>query len=299
MIATMPTHKFWREVRDYLMITLGLVCYASGWAFFLLPYQITAGGFSGISAIIYYVSGIGMEVSFFVINAAMLLVALKVLGLKFCLKTIYAVCALTFRLWLLQLPMHNESGEFLRLAGEGQEFLATVIGSALLGVGLAIVFLHNGSTGGTDIIAMIVNKYRDVTLGRMMMLCDVVIISSCYFIFADWRRVIFGFITLGVMGFVLDYVVNSARRSVQFFIITKHWDEICREVNTKVDRGTTVIDGTGWYSGKGVKIVFILAKQSQSVSIFRLIKEIDPDAFVSQSNVIGVYGEGFDKIKGK
>ena len=177
--------------------------------------------------------------------------------------------------------------------------MACMIGAVMCGAGLGIVFNCNGSTGGTDIIAAIIHKYKDVTLGRMVMLCDVIIISSCYFVFHDWRRVIFGFVTLFVIGFVLDYIVNSARQSVQFFIISDKYEEIAKHIQVYPHRGATVINASGFYTGKEIKMLFVLAKKRESTIIFRLIKDIDPNAFVSQSAVIGVYGEGFDRIKVK
>ena len=165
--------------------------------------------------------------------------------------------------------------------------------------GLGIVFNCNGSTGGTDIIAAIIHKYKDVTLGRMVMACDFIIISSCYVVFHDWRRVIFGFVTLFVIGFVLDYIVNSARQSVQFFIFSKEYEKIADRITKETHRGVTVLDGIGWYSKHNVKVLVVLAYKRQSVEIFRMVKDIDPNAFISQSSVIGVYGEGFDRLKVK
>ena len=298
--------KLGRESRDYLAITFGLICYSIGWAAFMLPYQITTGGVTGIAAIIYYATGIEIQVSYFVINAIFLGFALKILGPKFSIKTVFAMFMLTFLLWLFQLLVNNyvevpdmtADGKPL-LLGPGQDFMACIIGAAMCGVGLGIVFNYNGSTGGTDIIAAIVNKYKDVTLGRMIMICDVFIISSCYFIFHDWRRVIFGFVTLFIIGVVLDWIINSARQSVQFFIFSKKYDEIADRIIKDADRGVTVLDGTGWYSKANVKVLVVLAKKRQSLDIFRLVKRIDPNAFISQSSVIGVYGEGFEKLKVK
>ena len=298
--------KLGRESRDYLAITFGLICYSIGWAAFMLPYQITTGGVTGIAAIIYYATGIEIQVSYFVINAIFLGFALKILGPKFSIKTVFAIFMLTFLLWLFQLLVNNyvevpdmtADGKPL-LLGPGQDFMACIIGAAMCGVGLGIVFNYNGSTGGTDIIAAIVNKYKDVTLGRMIMICDVFIISSCYFIFHDWRRVIFGFVTLFIIGVVLDWIINSARQSVQFFIFSKKYDEIADRIIKDADRGVTVLDGTGWYSKANVKVLVVLAKKRQSLDIFRLVKRIDPNAFISQSSVIGVYGEGFEKLKVK
>ena len=273
-----------REVKDYIYITLGLISYSLGWAAFLLPYQITTGGTTGIGAIIYYATGFPIQWSYFIINAVLL----------------------TFLLWLFQLIVNNyvvapdmtPDGKPL-LLGAGQDFMACIIGAAMCGVGLGITFNYNGSTGGTDIIAAVVNKYRDVSLGRMIMICDVFIIGSCYFIFHDWRRVIFGFVTLFIIGVVLDWIINSARQSVQFFIFSKKYDEIADHIIRDTNRGVTILDGTGWYSKNNVKVLVVLAKKRQSLEIFRLVKRIDPNAFISQSSVIGVYGEGFDKLKVK
>jgi len=288
--------KLGRESRDYLAITFGLICYSIGWAAFMLPYQITTGGVTGIAAIIYYATGIEIQVSYFVINAIFLGFALKILGPKFSIKTIFAIFMLTFLLWFFQMILKDESGNLPQLLGPGQDFMACVIGAGLLGFGIGIVFCNNGSTGGTDIIAWIINKYKDVTLGRMMMICDMIIITSSYFVLKDWEKVVYGFVTLYVCSFVLDQIVNSARQSVQFFIISKKYQEIGKEINA-LHRGVTVIDATGLYTGQEQKMMFVLAKKRQSTTIFRIINDIDPTAFVSQSAVIGVYGEGFDHFK--
>lgn len=295
-----------REVKDYIYITLGLISYSLGWAAFLLPYQITTGGTTGIGAIIYYSTGFPIQWSYFIINAFLMTFAIRILGPKFSIKTTYAIFTLTLLLWLFQLLINNylkvpdmtPDGKPL-LLGAGQDFMACIIGAAMCGIGLGITFNYNGSTGGTDIIAAIVNKYKDVTLGRMIMICDLFIISSCYFVFHDWRRVIFGFVTLFIIGVVLDWIINSARQSVQFLIFSQKYDEIADRIIKETHRGVTVLNGTGWYSKSDAKVLVVLAKKRQSLDIFRLVKSIDPNAFISQSSVIGVYGEGFDKLKVK
>lgn len=286
-----------REFRDYLFITLGLISYSLGWAAFLIPYQITTGGTTGISAIIYYATGFPLQWSYFLINVVLMVPALRILGPKFSIKTTYAICALTFFLWFFQLIIVDDLNQPLLLLGVGQDFMACIIGAIMCGLGLGIVFNNNGSTGGTDIIAAIVNKYKDVTLGRMIMYCDIIIISSCYFIFHDWRRVIFAFVTLFIISFVLDWIINSSRQSVQFLIFSKEHEKIADRISVDTHRGVTVISGVGWYSKQDVKVLVILAKKSQSLEIFRLVKDADPNAFISQSSVIGVYGEGFDQLK--
>ena len=291
--------KIGRELKDYVAITLGIICYSFGWVAFMLPYQISTGGVTGISALIYYITGIEIQVSYFVINAIFMVFALKILGPKFCLKTLYAIPVLTFFLWLFQVIMKDDAGNLPLLLGPGQEFMACVVGASLLGFGIGFVFIYNGSTGGTDILAWIVNKYKDVSLGRLVMYGDIIIISSCYFVFHDWKRVLFVFCVLFVMSVVIDYVVNSNRQSVQFLIFSKKHEEIAEVITRELHRGVTLLDGTGWYSKQSIKVVVVLAKKNQSTDIFRMVRDIDENAFISQSNVVGVYGEGFDKIKVK
>ena len=279
-----------RELRDYLMIALGMVLYGIGWTVFLLPNDITTGGVPGIASIVYFATGFPVQYTYFAINFLLLLLALRVLGWKFSVKTIFAVFTLTFFLSIIQ-----KLTEGVVLLHD-QPFMACVICASFCGSGIGIAFSNNGSTGGTDIIAAVINKYRDITLGRVMLICDLIIISSSYFVLKDWEKVVYGYVTLYICSFVLDQVVNSARQSVQFFIISKKYQEIGKEINA-LHRGVTVIDATGLYTGQEQKMMFVLAKKRQSTTIFRIINDIDPTAFVSQSAVIGVYGEGFDHFK--
>lgn len=293
-IVNVPTKQsLIRETRDYLMIALGLILYGIGWTVFLLPNDITTGGVPGIASIVYFTTGFPVQYTYFSINLILLLLSIRILGWKFSIKTVFAVFTLTFFLSIIQ---RLASGVVLL---HDQPFMACVIGASLCGGGIGIAFSSNGSTGGTDIIAAIINKYRDITLGRVMLICDLIIISSSYFVLKDWEKVVYGYVTLYICSFVLDQVVNSARQSVQFFIISEKYDEIARHINVYPHRGATVINASGFYSGKEQKMLFVLAKKRESTIIFRLIKDIDPNAFVSQSAVIGVYGEGFDRIKVK
>lgn len=282
-----------REMRDYLMIALGMVLYGIGWTVFLLPNDITTGGVPGIASIVYFATGFPVQYTYLAINGLLLLLSLKFLGLKFSIKTIFAVFVLTFFLSLIQKLTDGIS------MLHDQPFMACVLGASFCGSGIGIALSANGSTGGTDIIAAIINKYKDITLGRVILICDLIIITSSYFVLHDWEKVVYGFVTLYVSSFVLDQIVNSARQSVQFFIISQKYEEIGHRINIDMHRGVTVIDGTGHFTGTGVKMMFVLAKKRESTTIFRLINDIDPEAFISQSAVIGVYGEGFDQLKVK
>jgi len=293
-----------KEVGDYVGITLGLLLYTFGFTFFLMPYEIVTGGVSGIGAIVYYATRFPINYTYFLINGLLLIVGLKILGWKFLTKTIYAILVLTLLLGLAQqiIPRDAE-GNFVRILGDGQEFMSLVIGCMMTGTALAVVFLNNGSTGGTDIIAASVNKFRNVSLGTVLTFVDLVIIGSCLFIpqFGETldriHKIVFGFCTMVIENFMLDYVMNRRRQSVQFFIFSAKWQEIANALGTKLDHGVTILDGHGWYTGHERKVICLLARKSESTYIFRLIKLIDPNAFVSQSAVIGVYGEGFDEMK--
>lgn len=283
-----------REARDYMMITVAMLSYCIGWSVFLLPNNITTGGVPGISSILEWSPmHIPAQLSYFVINAVLLVMALRILGWKFCVKTVYAVIVLT-----VSLSLTREHTASLHLLHD-QPFMAAVLGAVFCGTGVGLGLSSNGSTGGTDIVAAIVNKYRDISLGRIILICDLIIISSSYFVLKDWERVIYGYVVLYISAFCVDQVVNSLRRSVQFFIISDKYKEIGSRINLDPHRGCTVIDAHGFYSGKEVKMLFVLAKQNESAKIFELINAIDPEAFVSQSAVIGVYGEGFDRFKVK
>jgi uncharacterized membrane-anchored protein YitT (DUF2179 family) len=303
---TLETKIIWNEFKDYFFITLGLLLYTIAFTVFLMPYQIVAGGVTGLSAIIYYATGFHLENTYIIINMILLVVALKVLGFKFMVKTIYAIFALYFMLMFAQAIMPTQdNGLPIKLLGEGQDFMSMIIGCVITGIALATVFLHNGSTGGTDIIAASVNKYHNVSLGSVLITVDFCIIGSCMFFpqFGDYieraHKVMFGFCVMALENFVLDYVMNARRQSVQFMIFSEKWQEIANAIGTEMNHGVTILDGHGWYTGRKMKVLCILAKKNESVNMFRLIKMIDPNAFVSQSSVIGVYGEGFDEMKVK
>lgn len=297
----------WNEVKDYMFITFGLFLYTVAFTVFLMPYQIVAGGVTGLSAIIYYATGFHLENTYIIINGILLVVALKILGWKFLMKTIFAIFTLYFMLMFAQeIIPKQENGLPFKLMGEGQDFMSMIIGCMITGIALATVFMNNGSTGGTDIIAASVNKYHpNVSLGNVLISVDFCIIGSCMFypqfgtLLERSHKVMFGFCVMAMENYVLDYVMNARRQSVQFMIFTQKWQEIANAIGTQMNHGVTILDGHGWYTGQDIKVLCILAKKRESINIFRLIKMIDPNAFVSQSSVIGVYGEGFDEMKVK
>ena len=293
------------EIKDYFYITLGLLMYTFGFTVFLLPYEIVTGGIAGIGAIVFYATGFPVQYTFFIINALLIVGTIKILGWKFLTKTIYATFMLTFMLEMAQQVVMMPDGHFYKLLGEGNDFMSLVIGCMITGTALAVVFLNNGSTGGTDIVAAVLNKYHNITLGRALIVIDICIIGSCLFIpsFGDVRMrcqmVVFGICTMVIECLMLDYVMYWQRQSVQFVIFSKKYQDIAYAIAKQTDHTMTILDGHGWWTGKATKVICLLAKKNESGRIFRIVKTIDPNAFVSQSSVIGVYGEGFDSIKVK
>lgn len=288
------TKDTWISIREYIFIAFGLLMYSAAWKGFLLPHLITGGGVTGIGAILFYATGIPIFATYFAINFVLLVIAIRTVGLAFSLRTIYGVGVLTVFFAILPQAV---PGTFV---GAEDNFMACVIGGLLSGAGIGIVFLANGSSGGTDIIAKVVNKYRNITLGRVLLYCDVLIICSSYFFdFGSLEKIVYGLTTMAISTIAVDMVISGVRQSVQFFIFSKEYEQIATKINSEVHRGVTILDGMGWYSKEPVKVVTVVARKNESIKIFRIVKDIDPNAFISQSSVIGVYGKGFDVIKAK
>lgn len=288
------TKKTWISIREYVMITLGLFLYAMAWKGLLIPHQITGGGVTGVGALVFYATGIPISLTYLSINALLLVTAFKIVGWQFSFRTLIGVGILT--LFLTVIP-EFPPGTFIH---ENESFMACVLGGLIMGGGIGLIFLNNGSSGGTDIVAKVINKYRNITLGRALLYTDVLIISSSYFLeFGSIEKIVYGLTTLTISTVAVDMVINGVRQSVQFFIFSKKHDEIANRINTEMHRGVTILEGTGWYSQEPMKVVTVVVRKNESISIFRIVKEVDANAFISQASVIGVYGEGFDMIKSK
>ena len=233
-------------------------------------------------------------------NVLLILLGLKVMGWRYSLKTVVAIFIISFLINIFQQAITTVDAQghehLLHIVGN-QKFMACVIGALMEGLGLALVFLSGGSTGGIDIIASSINKYWNISLGRLMLCIDLAIIGSSYFVFRNLETMVVGYLTMLMSMFFLDYVTNGLRQSVQFIIVSDKYEEIATQVNNKIERGVTVLYGEGFYSKEKRHVLLILAKKIESRALFALIRQIDPKAFVSMGNVEGVFGEGFDKIK--
>lgn len=285
--------KLRHQYKDMFFITLGILMYAFGYTAFILPEHVVMGGVAGISALLFYAFKLPPGITIWVLNLTMLVIAYRALSKQFVVRTVIGVTILSALVGVLQ-PFFEQ---FPVITPGEDKFMHVLIGGALGGAGLGIVFSHNGSTGGTDIIVALLNKYTRMSFGRAMQTCDICIICSSYFLFHSLETIVYGVAFTLIASFVCDYVINGTRQTVQFIIISKKYDVIADTINNSVHRGVTLIKGTGWYSKSDVQILIVLARKYESQDVFNLIKRIDPMAMVSQSFCQGVFGSGFDKIK--
>ncbi len=283
--------KLWRSAKDYFFITLGMAIYAFGFCGFILPEKVVIGGLAGIGTIVYFLTHIPVGLTSLVLNLMLLAIAYRIVGRQFVLGTIYGAVMISVFMTIFQ-PLLADGFTH-------EPFLNIVIGGMCAGLGVGLAFTHNGSSGGTDIIAAMVSKYTNVTVGRTMLYVDVFIISSSYLITGEIEKVVFGFIVLFLCSYVADLIINTNRQAVQFTIFSTQWERIATAINNDAHRGCTVMTGMGWYSKHEVKILMVMCRKIEAVTIARIIKSIDPNAFCTQANVNGVYGQGFAELKVK
>lgn len=282
-----------QELRSLFFITFGILIYSIGYTAFILPEKVVMGGVAGLSALLYYAFDFPPAISIWLINFLLLAIAFGALSKQFTVRTIIGVTIMSVLIGLFQ-PFF--AAHPMITPGD-DKFMHVLIGGAMGGGGLGLVFSHNGSTGGTDIIIALLNKHFRMSFGRAMQFIDISIISSSYLLFHSMETIVYGVAFTLMASFVCDYVINGSRQTVQFIIISKKYDKIADTINSEVNRGVTLIKGQGWYSKGDANILIVLARKYESQEVFNLIKRIDPGALVSQSFCQGVFGEGFDKFK--
>lgn len=312
-----PSESLMRTVIKYLIIILGIFPMALMVNWVLLPHAFVGGGLTGICSIIYYLTSgsfpelfpeyggaIPVWLTTFVFNTVLLLIAGFTIGWRFCLRTMVGVAAITF--WYKVIPILPEPII-------GDPWLGAIVGGFVFGLSLGAVIACDGSSGGTDIVAMIVNHYHDVSVGNIMMLCDFIIILSAFFlpipermlveganpVYIQIKRVLCGLCMTVSYTMAVDWLMGRVHQSVHFMIYSSRYAEIATAINKTVNRGVTVLDGTGWYSQQPVKVISVLVRKPESSMVLKLVHDIDPNAFVSIADVGGVFGAGFDKFKSK
>ncbi len=281
--------SIWSEVRVYVVITAGLFVMALGWTAFLIPNEILGGGVTGISTLIFWSTGLPVGVSVATINAVLLIFALRILGRGFVVKTIYSIAVLSGFFALLQF--------YIREPFVTDKFLASIVGAGLAGSAMGMIFTQGGSTGGTDFIALVINKYRNITPGKIILAIDVVIISSSWLIFRSIEPLVYGFVVMSVVSYTIDLIITGNKQSVQLFIFSRNPEAIADRIGNELGRGVTFIKGKGWYTKTENDILMIIVRRTEFPQVFRIVKEEDRDAFVSLSTVMGVYGQGFDVMR--
>ena len=299
--------SFWRSIKEYVIITIGLLSYVLGWTLFLVPNNLIGGGVTGIASIVQYATGIKIGYTYLVVNVGLLIAALFVLGKGFGGKTVYAIILASLGMNVMQAVIPEDIVTIL--ATDNGKLMSTIMGGILAGVGMGMTMSQGGSTGGTDIIALIVNKYRNVSPGRMILFMDVAIILSSMLVpsytsdgsLMPWAdkitTVVYGFILVVIVSTVLDLYLSGSRQSVQLFILSQKFDQIADAITNDLHRGVTVLDGKGWYTKNDVKVVMVITRKTDLNVLLKYINAIDSNAFISVSSVTGVYGKGFDTIK--
>ena len=297
----MEKTKWFATFKSYLVITMGLLCHTMAWSIFIIPNGLVGGGVTGASTIIQYVTGINVSYSYFLINLVLILIAWKTLGSGFGKKTIYAIAVTS--LFLRFIPMLISPSFINDFALTNGKLLCAIIGGALSGLGIAVTFSEGGSSGGTDIIALVINKYRAISPGKVIMLLDIIIIGSSLLIPSDNNFgsriaiVVYGYVTTGVFSFTVDTVISGTKQCVQICIFSEKYEEIANRISKEANRGVTVLHGMGWYSKQEKKVLLVVARKHDSPFILHLVRDVDSSAFITEASVMGVFGQGFDQIK--
>ena len=292
------------NLKDYLFIILGLLMYGFGFTAFILPHEIVIGGLSGVGTLVYFATNglIPVAATQYACNLLLLAFAYRLVGKTFVLRTIFGATVISLSIGIFE-------AIFMRLNHPliPDVSMSAILGAILCGLGIGIVFVHNGSSGGTDIVAAMVSKVSNVSIGRTMIFCDMTIVTLSIFlpfegdlqqrIEARVPLIVYGWVITFIAAYLTDMVINTNRQATQFIIFSTKWSEIADRINEEAHRGVTVVDGEGWYTKQPVKVLMVWCRKIESVTIFRIVKSVDDNAFITQANVNGVYGKGFDTMK--
>ena len=297
----MEKNKALKTLKSYAIITVGLILYVLAWVVFIMPHQLVGGGVTGISAVIQYCTGFHVSYSFFIINGILLLIALKVLGPAFGVKTVYAMVVTTLLLRFMPMVIPQEFIQVIAL--DNGKLLSVIIGGMICALGISLTFSQGGSSGGTDIVALMITKYRAISPGKILLILDVFIIASSLIVPTEgsWgvrvANLVYGYVMAGVFAVALDLFVSGSKQSVQIFIFSKNYEKIADRITNDAHRGVTALDGKGWYTKTESTVLLVVARKHELKFLLNMIKEEDPQAFISVASVTGVYGSGFDVIK--
>ena len=297
-LLSVKKRPVWKIVMQYLFIVLGIMLYCFSWTVFLVPKHIIGGGVVGLATIVYYLTGFPMGITNFVVNGILLIIGYRILGGKFGLNTIIGMTTASLSLILFQQVLDVNNMEYFKF--ENMElFTRAVLGGALSGIGIGICFVNGGNSGGSDIIALIVTKYRNVSPGSVILVVDAIVIAGTLLVpnGLGVEGMVYCYIVLVTFTYTLDLVVEGRKQTYQITIMSQLNEQIADAIGNEVKRGVTLLNGWGWYTKKDQKVLLVIAQKKDKVKIMRLVKAIDPNAFISVAKTQGVYGKNFDTIK--
>jgi len=296
--------SLFNNAKDYVFIIIGVAIYAFGFCAFILPHKVVMGGLTGVGTLVYFASGglIPVAITGYACNLSMLACTFKIVGMQFVKRTIFGATVVAIMIGWMQPVFLSLHAPLMK-----DVTMSILLGGILCGAGIGTIFIHNGSSGGTDIVAATVSKVSNVSVGRTMIFTDMLIVASSIFlpfngdfsarVEARVPLIVYGLVVTYLTSFMTDMIINTNRQAVQFTIFSHKWREIADTINKEAHRGVTVMDGMGWYTKHEVKVLLVWCRKIESVTLFRIIKSIDSDAFIVQTKANGVYGKGFDTMK--
>lgn len=319
MGLTLSSRSILVGFKEYGLMTVGMFCYAFGWLACVLPAGGMGGGAAGLATIINaIIPGVTIGTYAFIINVILLLLGGFIVGWKFGIKTIFCIVVMSLMMNLVEMYIPRDTMPNIMAEVDAGNLLLVVMGAASCGLGIAVAFMQGGSTGGTDIVAMIINKFRRVSYGRVLFMTDCGILIASLFISSTtyeydvvnglqeiaveplspfaFAKIVYGFIMIAVIGYTVDLVQSGNQQSNQIMIVCKDYQKMADMILTKAHRGATIIDAQGWYSKNESKIVMVVCRKRDTSHLLKLIKEEDPKAFLTVGSVMGVYGQGFDAL---
>ena len=275
-----------RHIKSILTIIFGAAIYAFGLTYFVVPHHLFEGGATGITLITYYLFNIPISVMNLIINIPLFILAWKIFGAKTLYSSLLGTISLSIWLAIFEkIPLHFNL--------EGDLVIVALVAGVLLGLGLGIIFNAGGTTGGTDIVARILNKYTNISVGKLLFALDFLILMLILIIFQDLRLVTYTLLFDFIVSRVIALIGEGGYAGKGFMIITQKPIEVADKINEELGRGVTFISGQGYYSQKDLKIIYCIVARNEMIKMKELIHTIDPKAFITITEAHEILGEGF------
>ncbi len=293
------------NLRDYVFIILGMAIYAIGFTVFILPHDIVVGGMAGFSTVVYFATGQTVPVAFtmYAVNIRMLVCWRKTLGRRFVLRTVFGATILSLMIGSVESYFTSHPPIVTDMT------MSVIMGSVFMGCGVGIYYVHKGSAGGTDIVAAVFEKKSNVSIGRTMMVIDITIVTCSFLLPFDGdmnariqarvETIVYGWTSIVIYSFLANYIVNADKQTIQFLILSPRWNDIADNITHRSGRGVTMFDGKGFWTGEDRKLLIVWCRQFDAERIYDIVREIDRDAYIIQSEARSVYGNGFDYLGNK